>query len=167
MTQDNTVVEDEKVVVFHYTLTNNEGEVIESSHDGEPLAYLQGVGQIVPGLEKAMEGKKAGDKFNVQVPPEQGYGLAEGPGPQPVERSAFPPDAELHEGMMFAAEMPDGSQMPLWVTEIDGDNVMVDGNHPLAGETLNFDVEVVSVRDALEEELSHGHAHGPEGHHGH
>lgn len=164
MTEENSNTTEDKVIVFHYTLTDDEGEVVESSKGGHPLAYLQGKGQIVPGLEKAMAGKVGGDSFKVDVAPEEGYGLKEGPGPQPVERTAFPEDAELHEGMMFAAEMPDGSQMPLWVTEVSDDKVMVDSNHPLAGETLHFDVEVVEVRDASDEELAHGHAHGPGGH---
>jgi FKBP-type peptidyl-prolyl cis-trans isomerase SlyD len=161
------IVADEKVVLFHYVLTDDDGETIDSSRDDEPLAYLHGKGQIVSGLEKAMAGKKAGDTFQIDIAPADGYGEVEGPGPQAVERSAFPADTELEEGMMFNAEMPDGNLITLWVTEIQGDEVFVDQNHPLAGETLHFDVEIVEVRDATAEELAHGHAHGPGGHHHH
>lgn len=160
-------VADQKVVLFHYTLTTDDGETVDTSRDGEPLAYLHGVGQIVPGLETAMLGKKTGDTFVADVAPEDGYGERQGPGPQPVDRTAFPADADIQEGMMFNAEMPDGALITLWVTEIKGDEVFVDQNHPLAGETLHFDVEVMDVRDATPEELLHGHAHGPGGHHHH
>ncbi len=158
-------VADKKVVLFHYVLTDDDGETIDSSRDGQPLAYLHGSGQIVPGLEAAMVGKQAGDSFQAEIAPEDGYGELQGPGPQPVERGAFPADAELVEGMMFHAEMPDGSAVALWITEIKGDEVFVDQNHPLAGATLHFDVEIMEVRDATAEELVHGHAHGPGGHH--
>lgn len=150
----------EKVVTFHYRLSKEDGEVLESSFDETPLLYLQGAGQIVPGLEKAMEGKKKGDKFQAQVSPEEGYGVRSELAPMPVERSAFPEDAELEVGMDFMAEMPDGNFMPLWISEVQGDTVMVDSNHPLAGETLIFDIEVIDIRDATQEELDHGHAHG-------
>lgn len=162
-----TKVESQKVVAFHYTLTNKDGEVLDTSReeDGTPLAYLHGSGQIVTGLEKAMEGKAAGDTFKAEISPEEGYGPRMGEGPQSVDRSNFPPEAEIVEGMMFVAEMPNGQQAPVWVVGVEGDEVFLDGNHPLAGETLFFDVEVMTVRDATAEELAHGHAHGPGGHH--
>ncbi|RAL20930.1 peptidylprolyl isomerase [Lujinxingia litoralis] len=167
MSDQNAVVADNKVVAFHYTLTNSEGEVLDTSEDNGPLAYLHGASNIVPGLEKQMTGKKVGDAFKAEVTPAEGYGETQGPGPQPVERSAFPPGAEIHEGMMFAAQMPDGSQMPLWVVEIEGDTIMVDNNHPLAGETLYFDVEITMIRDANAEEMAHGHPHGIDGNESH
>lgn len=162
-----STVENQKVVSFHYTLTNNDGEVLDTSRDedGSPMAYLHGSGQIVPGLEKAMEGKTTGDAFKATIAPEDGYGERQGDGPQSVDRSNFPPEADIQEGMMFVAEMPDGQQAPVWVVGVEGDNVLLDSNHPLAGETLHFDVEVTDVRDATAEELAHGHAHGPGGHH--
>lgn len=167
MSDLNAVVADDKVVIFHYTLTDKEGEVLDSSEGQEPMAYLHGAGNIVPGLESQMTGKKVGDAFKAEVAPAEGYGEKQGPGPQPVERSAFPPGAEIHEGMMFAAQMPDGSQMPLWVVGVEGDKIMVDNNHPLAGETLFFDVKIEGIRDANASELDHGHPHGIDGTHSH
>lgn len=164
MPQQDQITND-KVVTFHYRLSTTTGEEIESSFGDEPLLYLQGAGQIVPGLEKAMMGKKKGDKFRAEVSPDEGYGEKSELKPMPVERSAFPEDAHLEVGMDFMAEMPDGNFMPLWISSIEGDTIMVDSNHPLAGETLFFDIEVLDIRDATEEELDHGHAHGPGGHH--
>ncbi|MFU8804054.1 MAG: FKBP-type peptidyl-prolyl cis-trans isomerase [Bradymonadaceae bacterium] len=156
-------VAEDKIVTFHYTLKNKDGEVLDTSSDGDPHLYLQGAGNIVPGLERQMEGKSVGDKFKAEVAPEDGYGLREGPGPQPIGRDSFPLDAEIEEGMVFLAETPDGQSMPLWVTDVKEDVVFVDTDHPLAGETLYFDVEIVGVRDAKKEELEHGHPHGPHG----
>ncbi len=167
MSEETSVVSEGKVVVFHYTLKNDEGETIESSRDAQPLPYLHGVGQIVPGLEKKMEGKGEGDTFDVEVAPSEGYGEVQGPGPQQVDRTEFPEDVDLYEGMAFTAEAEDGTHLPLWITDIEGDQVSVDSNHPLAGETLHFDVEIISVRDATDEEIQHGHAHGPEGQQAH
>lgn len=160
-----TQVADGKVVTFHYTLSNASGEVLDTSTDGDPHPYLQGAGNIVPGLERQMEGKTVGDKFKAEVPPEEGYGLREGPGPQPIGRDSFPGDVELEEGMVFLAQAPDGQSMPLWVTEVKDDVVFVDTDHPLAGETLFFEVEIFGIRDASAEEIDHGHVHGPGGHH--
>lgn len=162
------VVADNKVVLFHYTLTNSEGEVLDSSEGEEPLPYLQGAGNIVPGLERQMAGRAVGDKFKAVVPPEEGYGLVEGPGPQALPRDAFPPGFEIEEGMPIMAETEQGFPLTLWITGIERDQVYVDTNHPLAGQTLHFDVEIVHIRDANEGELEHGHphgAHGDEDHH--
>ena len=169
MTEENSVVSEGKVVVFHYTLTNDEGEEIETSkaEGAKPLPYLHGAGKIVPGLEEEMEGKKPGDTFKATVAPEKGYGQKQGPGPQQVDRSEFPEDVELYEGMAFTAEAGDGSHLPLWIDSIDGEDVYVDQNHPLAGETLHFEVEIVDVRDATDEEIAHGHAHGASGQEAH
>lgn len=158
-------ISENTVVAFHYTLTNNAGETIDSSlQRGEPLSYLHGHGNIIPGLEKALLGKSSGDKLNVTVTPEEGYGERHDQLIQDVPASAFDgADGNLQPGMQFQAETEAGPRL-FTITAVDGDQVTVDGNHPLAGETLTFDVEITDVREATEEEQSHGHAHGPEGH---
>jgi len=156
----------EKVVSIHYTLTNGEGTVLDSSSGGHPLAYLHGFGNIIPGLENALEGKAAGDKLQVTVDPEQGYGARDERLVQAVPRSAFKGVDELAPGMQFQAQGPQGTRLVV-VTQVADDVVTVDANHPLAGQTLHFDVEVSEVRDATSEELEHGHVHGPGGHHHH
>ena len=158
-------ISENTVVAFHYTLTNNAGETIDSSlQRGEPLSYLHGHGNIIPGLEKALLGKSSGDKLNVTVTPEEGYGERHDQLIQDVPASAFDgADGNLQPGMQFQAETEAGPRL-FTITAVEGDQVTVDGNHPLAGETLTFDVEITDVREATEEEQSHGHAHGPEGH---
>lgn len=163
----NQTVTDDKVVIFHYTLTNDEGEVIDSSDGGDPLPYLHGAGNIVPGLEKEMVGKSAGDSFEVRVVPEEGYGQPSGEGPTPIPRGTFPPDMELQPGMPFPAELENGQQITLWVVEVQDEQVLVDMDHPLAGEHLNFAIEIVNVRDAVDVEIAHGHPHGIDGTEGH
>lgn len=160
-------VSDDKIVVFHYTLTNDAGEVLDTSRDGEPMPYLHGHDNIVSGLERGLLGRGVGDALTVVVPPEEGYGVASGAGPQPVPRSAFPEGMAVEPGMHFGAEGPDGETMMLWVTEVGDEEVWVDTDHPLAGVTLTFEVEIVAIRDATPDELTHGHPHGPDGHHGH
>jgi FKBP-type peptidyl-prolyl cis-trans isomerase SlyD len=162
-----TTAGDGKVVSIHYTLRDDDGDVVDSSTGGEPLEYLHGAGNIVPGLENEMVGKAAGDKFKVTVKPSEGYGEVQGDGPRAVPKSAFPKDAELEEGMQLFVRGPDGEPFPVWVVAIEDDHVMLDANHPLAGENLHFEVEVVSMRDATKEEVEHGHPHGPGGHHHH
>jgi FKBP-type peptidyl-prolyl cis-trans isomerase SlyD len=157
-------ITDRSVVSFHYTLTNDAGEVIDASAGGEPLAYLHGAGNIVPGLENALTGKAAGDKLTVKVAPADGYGERDDRLVQSVPRRAFQGVADIKPGMSFVSQGPEG-QTRIVVTQVAGDMVTVDGNHPLAGETLNFEVEITEVRDATEEELSHGHVHGAGGHH--
>ena len=152
------------VALFHYTLTNDAGEVLDSSRGREPLAYLHGAGNIVPGLEEAMEGKKVGDSFKVDVAPEDGYGLHHEGLVQDVPRAAFQGVDEIEPGMSFQAQTPQGVHS-VTVTKVTPEMVTVDGNHPLAGQTLHFDVEVTEVRAATEEELQHGHVHGVGGHH--
>jgi FKBP-type peptidyl-prolyl cis-trans isomerase SlyD len=156
-----------KVVSFHYTLSNAKGAQLESSDGGEPMMYLHGGDNIVPGLERQMEGKVAGDKFEAKIAPEEGYGVRDERAAQAVPRNSFPGDIEIEVGAQFTAEAPDGSVMPVWVTAVDKDTVHIDRNHPLAGETLNFKIEVIDVRDATKEEVAHGHPHGPGGHHHH
>ena len=152
------------VVTMHYTLKNERGEVLDSSEGQDPLAYLHGAGNIVPGLEAQLAGKAVGSKLDAVVAPVDGYGEKTGPGPQPVSRSQFPRGMEIEEGMVFTAEDENGDQTPVWISAVEGDMVMVDRDHPLAGVTLHFSVEVVAIRDATTEELAHGHPHGPDGH---
>ncbi len=152
------------VATFHYTLTDAAGKVIDSSDGRAPLSYLHGAGNIVPGLEKEMSGKQQGDVFNVVVAPEEGYGMPNPMMIQVVPREAFQGVDTLEVGMEFQAQTPQGP-MSVAIAKIDGDEVTVDGNHPLAGQTLHFAIEVTDVRDASLEELTHGHVHGPGGHH--
>lgn len=153
-----------KVVSFHYTLRNDAGEVIDQSEEGEPMAYLVGAQNIVPGLEKAMLNRAVGDTFEVKVPAAEGYGERVD-GSAKVPRTEFPEDVELQPGMSLLAEGPDGSAVPLWITHVGDEEVTVDPNHPLAGVDLHFEVEVAAIRAASDEELEHGHPHGPGGHH--
>ena len=150
-----------KVVTFHYTLTNEAGELVDTSREGEPLPYLHGANNIVPGLEQELEGKNVGDKLQVAVPPHLGYGEYMEEMVQQVPRDMFQGIDTLEVGMQFHAEGQSGQQHVVTITAVEGDSVTVDGNHDLAGETLNFDVEVMDVRDATEDELAHGHVHGP------
>lgn len=155
------------VVLFHYTLTDEEGEIIDTSSGAEPMPYLHGFGNIVPGLERQMEGRKAGDKFTAIVPPAEGYGERNGEGPQAVPRSEMPPDMDPQPGMQLAAQLPDGNVIPLFVVDVDEEHVYLDDEHPLAGTTLHFAVEVMGIRAATEEEMTHGHPHGADGTEGH
>jgi FKBP-type peptidyl-prolyl cis-trans isomerase SlyD len=152
------------VVTMHYTLKNDAGETIDSSAGGDPLAYMQGNGNLIPGLEKALEGKTVGDKVSVKVAPSEGYGEFDKSLVQQVPRRSFKGIANVQVGMQFQVQSPQGPRA-VTVTHVVGDMVTVDGNHPLAGQNLNFDVEITDVRAATEEELSHGHVHGPGGHH--
>lgn len=152
-----------KVVIFHYTVTNDAGDVLDTSVGAEPLPYLHGSGNIVPGLESAMDGHTVGDTFKATISPEEGYGERTGPGPQPVPRAAFPADLDLQPGMQFAATTESGATIPVWIVRVAEDVVHVDTDHPLAGETLHFDVEIVDIRDATAEEIAHGHPHGRDG----
>ena len=157
-------VADNHVVSIHYTLTGDDGVVIDSSRGREPLAYLHGAGNIVPGLEKKLTGRAPGDKLDVVVAPEEGYGVRHEGLVQTLPRTAFHGVDTIEPGMQFTAQ---GNRGPLevTVTKVDADNVTIDGNHPLAGQALNFAVEIVDVREASKEELSHGHVHGAGGHH--
>ena len=157
-------ITENSAVRFHYTLTGKDGQVIDSSDVGEPLPYLHGHGQIVPGLEGALAGKKAGDKLEVQVPAAEGYGEHHDFMVQEVPRAAFQGVDTIEPGMQFQAQTGQGG-MTVTVTAVTEDTVTVDGNHPLAGQDLYFSVEIVDVRAATEEELAHGHVHGPGGHH--
>lgn len=153
-------VTDKKVVYIHYTLRNKEGAVIDRSSQETPLAYIHGIGDIIPGLEKALSGKSEGERINISIEPEEAYGYHNETLIQAVPRNAFQGVEDLQEGMQFQAQTPNGTQL-ITVAEVRGEEIIVDANHPLAGEMLDFDVEVVDVRDATEEELNHGHAHAP------
>jgi FKBP-type peptidyl-prolyl cis-trans isomerase SlyD len=152
------------VAYIHYTLTDDKGAVLDSSSGGEPLAYLHGAGNIIPGLEKALEGKQAGDKLSVTVQPADGYGVRDEGLVQKVPKRAFQGVKDIRPGMRFHANTGGGAAQ-VTVTQVQGDMVTIDGNHALAGVTLNFEVEVAKVREASAEELVHGHVHGPGGHH--
>jgi FKBP-type peptidyl-prolyl cis-trans isomerase SlyD len=152
------------VALIHYTLTDDEGKTIDSSAGGEPLAYIHGNGNLIPGLERELEGKTDGDKVDVKIAPADGYGEFDKDLIQRVPRRALKGIGNLHVGMQLQAQSERGTRA-VTVTQLVGDMVTLDGNHPLAGKNLNFKVEVVSVRAATEEELSHGHVHGPGGHH--
>lgn len=157
-------IADKTVVSIHYTLTNADGETLDSSVGQDPLVYLHGSNNIIAGLEAALVGKSAGDSLQVSVEPGDGYGELRDELVQEVDRSAFQGVEDIDVGMQFMAQTPWGEQ-PVTVVKVDGDNITLDGNHPLAGQVLNFDVEVVEIREASAEELDHGHVHGPGGHH--
>jgi FKBP-type peptidyl-prolyl cis-trans isomerase SlyD len=161
---ENPIVADGLVVVLNYTLRSEEGEVIDASSKDDPMAYLHGADNIVPGLEQALTGKSVGFSGKIAVAPEDGYGEREDVPAQAVPRSAFPPDAEVVAGMQFMTEGPNDEPLPIWITRVEGDQVFVDAQHPLAGKTLHFDVEVLAVRKPTADELNHGHPHGPDGH---
>ena len=160
-----TVAKD-KVVAIDYTLTNPEGEVLDTSRGqgGEPLTYLHGAGNIIPGLEQALEGKNPGDTVQATIPPERAYGNKDPKMVQAVPRRMFGGAQDIRVGQRFQAQNPQGHTRVVTIVGIDPEQVTVDANHPLAGVTLNFDVTVIDVRDATPEELSHGHVHGPGGH---
>jgi len=162
-------IEDGKIALIHYTLTNKGGDVLDSSQGHPPLPYLHGAGNIVPGLEAGLAGLEVGALKTVEVAPADGYGERVGPGAQEVSRDQFPEGADLQVGMGFQAEGGDGEMMMLYISKIEGEVVWVDINHPLAGETLIFEIEVAGVREATDEEVAHGHPHGIDGNedHGH
>lgn len=152
------------VVSIHYTLKDKNGEVIDTSDGQEPLAYLHGRGNLIPGLEKELEGKEKGAKINVTVPPEEAYGIRDEKLVRTVSRTSFEGIEDLQKGMQFQSKTENGIEV-ITVTNIEGDVVTIDGNHALADETLTFDVEITDIREATEEELAHGHVHGPDEHH--
>ncbi len=146
------------VVLMHYTLTNDQGDVLDSSEGREPLKFLQGAHNIIIGLEKAIEGKQQGDTFDVSVEPEEAYGVRHEQMIQKVPKSAFQGVEDLAVGMSFQAETEHGP-VPVKITEVVDDVVTVDGNHELAGQRLHFKVSIEDVRAASQEELEHNHAH--------
>lgn len=159
------MIKKDTVVSLSYILKNAMGEELDEAGADEPFAYLHGSGQIVPGLENRLEGMKIGDRQDITVAPEEGYGVMMPALVLDVERSNFPPGADIKPGMQFMAEGEGGREITFTVKGVAGDQITIDGNHPLAGETLHFSVEVLGVRDATKEELTHGHVHGEGGHH--
>lgn len=157
-------IKPDSVVSIHYTLKDDRGEVLDSSSSGDPLTYLHGHSQLIPGLERQLEGKSAGDKLTVTVPPADGYGQYDEALVQQIPRRALKGISNVKVGMQLRAQTEHGSRT-VTITRLAGDLVTVDANHPLAGKNLNFEVEIADVRDATAEELSHGHAHGPGDHH--
>jgi FKBP-type peptidyl-prolyl cis-trans isomerase SlyD len=157
-------VADNTAVSIHYTLTNDEGEVIDSSIGGDALVYLHGAGNIISGLEKALHGKVVGDKLNVRIEAEDGYGEFMEDRVQVISRDMFEGIDTIEVGMQFHADVSSGPGV-VTVIEVEGDNITIDGNHPLAGIALTFDVEITEVRPASKEEMAHGHIHGEGCHH--
>lgn len=147
------------VVSMHYKLTDNDGNVIDSSEGMDPLTYLHGAGNIIPGLENALVGKVEQDSVTVKVAPADGYGEVSEELIQTIGKEAFQGVDNIEAGMSFESQGPDGSSQRIVVKKVEGDQVTIDANHPLAGVELNFDVDIVSVREATEEEISHGHVH--------
>ncbi|GAA4459465.1 peptidylprolyl isomerase [Nibrella saemangeumensis] len=148
-----------KVAGINYTLRDNDGNVLDSSEGRDPLYYLHGEGNLIPGMEEGLEGKTEGDKFELKVSPDKGYGERDPELVQEVPRSAFGTQ-DVRPGMQFQAN----HGQIVTVTQVGGEQVTIDANHPLAGQELNFDVEIIEVRDATAEEIAHGHVHGPGGH---
>lgn len=162
-------VEVNTVVSIHYTLTNDEGQLLDSSRERAPLEYLHGHGNLIPGLEARLLGAAANENRKVRVPAVEAYGEREDAFMTEASTAQFPPEANVQEGMQFQANTPQGVRV-FTVVSVEGEKVILDGNHPLAGMDLNFDVDVLEVRAATEEEVEHGHVHaagGCCGGHGH
>lgn len=158
-------LEANKVVTFNYTLKDDKGEVLDSTLKDGPFSFITGSNQILPGLEDALSGMIIGSKKNVKLSAANAYGEYDENAIQKVKRELFPEEAELEIGMTYYAHSPEGKHLQFIITEIENDNITVNFNHPLAGKDLEFDVELLDVRDATPEEISHGHTHGPGGHH--
>jgi FKBP-type peptidyl-prolyl cis-trans isomerase SlyD len=156
------LIADKKVASFHYTLSNEQGEQIESSRERQPMSYLHGSRNIIPGLEKALTGKAAGDQFQVTIPPDEAYGERRTDQVQRIPAKHFRDAKKLQPGRRVSIQTRRGP-VQATVVKVGRFNIDVDTNHPLAGQTLTFDVEVTEVRDASAEEISHGHVHGPGG----
>jgi FKBP-type peptidyl-prolyl cis-trans isomerase SlyD len=157
-------IEQNSVVSIHYTLKDDDGKVIDSSVSADPLTYLHGHGNLVAGLERELEGKSVGDKLHVKVAAADGYGEYDKDLVQKIPRRTLKGISDIRVGMRLHAQTEHGARA-VTVTQIVGDMVTIDGNHPLAGQALNFDIEITDIRAATEEELQHGHVHGPGGHH--
>lgn len=157
-------IADNHVVTLNYTLTDNDGKVIDQANDGS-FAYLHGAQNIIPGLETALTGKSVGDQVKVKVPPEEGYGERDEARIETVPREMFPEGEDINPGMVFHAQGPNGEMIMVTVLDANDQSVKIDANHALAGVELNFDVEVMGIREAEQVEIEHGHVHGPDGHH--
>jgi FKBP-type peptidyl-prolyl cis-trans isomerase SlyD len=157
-------IKQDSVVTIHYTLTDDAGEVLDSSPAGQPLSYLHGHGNLIPGLERQLTGKSVGDKLSLKVAPAEGYGEYHQSLVQSIPRERLAGIGEVRPGMRLRAETDKGPRS-VTVTYVADDLVTLDANHPLAGRNLNFKIEIASVRQATDEELAHGHVHGPGDHH--
>jgi FKBP-type peptidyl-prolyl cis-trans isomerase SlyD len=161
-------IQKDKVVTMHYHLTNSDdGQVLDSSRDNDPLTYLHGTGSIIPGLEHELAGLDVGATKTVQVAAADAYGEYDDEMVQTLPREEFAGIDNLEVGMRLQAQDQNGNTFHVHIAQIDGDEVVIDGNHPLAGMPLTFEIEIIAVRDATAEELRHGHAHGEGGHHHH
>ncbi len=154
----------DKVVTINYTLRNDNKEILDSAQEGD-FAYLHGAENIIAGLEQALDGKSVDDEIAVSIAPADGYGERNPDMTQVVPKEMFGADGDIEVGQQFHAASPEGQEIVVTVVAVDDDNITVDGNHPLAGVTLHFEVKIVEIRDASAEELEHGHVHGPDGHH--
>jgi FKBP-type peptidyl-prolyl cis-trans isomerase SlyD len=152
-------IQDGKVAKLAFKLTDDDGDTIDEATAEDPISYLHGAGNLVPGLEAALQGKGAGATVKITVPPEEGYGPREPFEPQPIPREHFPDEVELEVAMPFVVEADDGEELELFVAAIGDEEVYVDINHPLAGLNLHFDVTVLEVRDSTADEREHGHPH--------
>lgn len=152
------------IATLHYTLKDDAGEILDVADENNPFLYMHGVGGMIPGLEKALDSKQAGEKVVISVPPADAYGERNPNLTQDVPREMFGsiPDEDMVVGAQFQAQTDQGVEI-ITVAAIEGDTIKIDGNHPMAGETLHFDVDVIDVRDATDEEIAHGHPHGPGG----
>lgn len=153
-----------KAISFNYTLKDDKGNILDTTKGSSPFSFLSGNRQILPKLEDALNGMLLGSKKNVKIDAADAYGEYNEEAIQKVERTNFPKDVDLQPGMQFVTNSPDGHQMPFVISEIKENVVTIDFNHPLAGKNLEFDVELLDVRDATAEEIAHGHIHGQGGH---
>ncbi len=153
------LIGENSVVSVNYKLTDDAGKVLDSSDGSKPMVYLHGAGHIIPGLEKALAGKGEGDALKVRIEPAEAYGEVIPDGIKTIERAAFEGVESVEAGMVFEAQAPDGTKQQIVVKKVEGDAVTIDTNHPLAGVALNFDITVLSVREATKQELDHGHTH--------
>ena len=154
-------IADNHVVSVHYTLTDDDGETLDTSSGEDPLVYLHGAQNIIPGLEAALAGKSVGDQLQATIQPEEAYGVIDEELVQLVPRDAFDGIDDIEAGMQFEARSPEGDEQIVTVESVSEEGVVIDGNHPLAGQVLHFDVTVEDVREATDEEVAHGHAHEP------
>lgn len=154
-----------KVVTFNYTLKGENGEMLDSTEKGGPFSFVTGNLQVLPGLEDALSSMIIGSKKNIKLAAADAYGEYDEGAVQKVKRNLFPEEAELEIGISYFAKSPEGQHLQFIITEIENDVITANFNHPLAGKNLEFDVELIDVRDATAEEISHGHVHGPGGHH--
>ncbi len=158
-------LQEKKVIKFNYTLRGENGEILDSTEKGGPFSFVTGNKQVLPGLEVALSSMIIGSKKNIKLAAADAYGEYDEGAVQKVKRDLFPEEGELEIGTSYFAHSPEGQHLQFIVTEIEKDVITVDFNHPLAGKNLEFDIELLDVRDATPEEISHGHVHGPGGHH--